>query len=138
MLLLSRLNYKEVESSKQSNLWSDSKLKALTDFVLSSQSWPSHKQVAFGRVLANFMKNRGVVGNVCKSGMRNRHFLYVIEPLYLHATAKSLFGLPTGTYGQLLPTYIFCCFEIDLNHQRKLRLSIMANFRKYLKDYPLI
>ena len=87
-LLPSKLNYEEVESNKQSNSnveWSDSELKALTDFVLfhtSGESWPSHKQVAFWKSAGEFVKNRRGVGNVCRSGMCNR-CLYFIEHLHL-------------------------------------------------------
>ena len=78
-LLPSRLTYKEVESNKQPKSkveWSNSELKALTEFVLfhtTSETWPSHKHMAFWKSAGEFVKNRGGVDSVCRSGKCYKH-----------------------------------------------------------------
>ncbi|XP_065893229.1 uncharacterized protein [Dysidea avara] len=77
-LLPSRLTYETENAKDESHRspkktkeeWSDSELKALTEFVLfhtSGDTWPSHKQAAFWKSASQFLKNRGGMTNVCRS-----------------------------------------------------------------------
>ena len=86
-LLPSRLTYKD-ESNKQLKSkveWSNSELKALTEFVLfhtTGETWPSHKQVAFWKSAGEFVKNRGGVDSTYRSGKCSKHCLYFIELMH--------------------------------------------------------
>jgi len=77
--LPSRLTYEEVESNKQLKSkveWSNSELKALTEFVLfhtTGETWPSHKQMAFWKSAGEFVKNRGGVDSIYRSGKCYKH-----------------------------------------------------------------
>ena len=64
--------------TKTKEQWSESELKALTEFVLfhtSGESWPSHKQDAFWKCASEFVKSRGGALNVTRSG---KFGLYII------------------------------------------------------------
>jgi len=78
-LLPSTLTFEEVDSNKQPKSkveWSNSKLKALTEFVLfhtTDEAWPSHKQMTFWKSAGEFVKNRGGVDSINRSGKCYKH-----------------------------------------------------------------
>jgi len=78
LLLPSRLTYEIDNVNDESNSkkgWSDSEVKALVEFVLfytNGETWPSHKHSAFWKSASEFVKNRGGMTNVYRSGKHNR------------------------------------------------------------------
>ena len=79
--LPSRLTYETDNATDESNSnnskkgRSGSKVKALVEFVLfyaNSDIWPSHKQEAFWKNTSEFVKIRGGMTNIYRSGTYNR------------------------------------------------------------------